>query len=188
MRESATSDLGFYDLIDRVCTRVPGIEREELHECIYTSTQPYYSALKATRSWRTATRLGFDRLAGQKDNDSRLEQAVAAAINEHWALQWEWLEDILPPSRDLNLAVASGGTLAFVGDRLKAYLASLGIELERTETDEQELLAALELDSYTQEYFRQINGALRFADVWGVFVAFAPYRLNREVSSASIMS
>ena len=181
--ESSTTQLGFYDLIDKICRKVSGLSREEVQHSIRTADDWFYNPAKANRDRRSVTCIEVGDLVKSSDSTKaakereEIEAAVDVAMAEYWQLLCHWLDEVLPPVSQLEAVVYGGGTSEFLKEKLEGYLGSRkrDLKLSSSAVEEAELMAALVLDEYELRLFQGQNLALRLADVWGLFVNFAGY-------------
>lgn len=191
--ESKTTQLGFYDLIDKICSKVSGISRDEVQASIRTREDSYYNVVTARYEPQIITKFEIDDLVKSSDSvkayneRQQLKSAIEVANTEYSQLIENWLNEVLPPSSQLDEIIYCGGTSEFIKKQLKEYCKhhQKSVKLSSSATEENELLKALDLDEYKQKEFRQQNLALRFADVWGLFVKFSSYQINTNQETVS---
>jgi len=190
--ESGTTQLGFYDLIDKVTNKVSGLSREEFQASIRTVEEDFYNAAKANRDRQLATNIFVEDLIKSTDSNKAtkekgdIEAAIKTATKEYWQLIINWLDEILPPLSQLNEVVYCGGTSEFLKEKLIDYFISKDKSLRVSSSfiEEKELIEALQLDECELKPFKQQNLALRFADVWSLFVNFAGYEAKKQQAVA----
>ena len=186
--ESSTTQLGFHNMSDWIAAKSPGLSRDEVLCAIYTLELGFYNPKKAMRDCRQVTEISVDDLVKSTDPDKVaaekevISAAILTAMGEYWGLLENWLDEVLPPLRQLDGVVCCGGTLEFFKDKIPEYFSRLNpsLKLSLTETSQRELVAALNLEQYGQKAFKEQNLALRFADVWGLFVQFAGFEPKKE--------
>ncbi len=186
--ESSTTQLGFYDLIDKVTSKVSGISREEVQDAIVTVTEKYIDYEKANRSKRVVTKIALDDLIKSTTDEAKkaereaLNQALSQGLKDYWELIDNWLHEVLPPRRQLDGLFYCGGGAVFLETQLREYFQGSNLKVSSTSWCEQDLMSALALDEHKLASFREQNLALRFADVWGLFVNFAGYEVVKKVA------
>ena len=187
-KESNTTQLGFYDLIDKVTSKVSGISREEVTEAIVTVTEKYIDYEKANCNYKQTTKIVIDDLIKSTTDEAKkaereaLNQALTEARAEYWQLIDNWLHEVLPPLRQLDELFYCGGGAAFLESQILSYFKSSNLKVMPTSWCEQDLMAALALDEHKLADFREQNLGLRFADVWGLFIQFSGYKLAKKVA------
>ena len=161
-QKSATMQLGFYDLLEKFCNYVPGLSREQVRKAIVTEVnQGAY-----------CTRIAWGDLLSLSSGNEREDDLVEAfelAKQEYWRLIDAWLDETLPPSRQLDSVICGGGAAALLEQNLKDRFGYL----EFARTQQRQLLQALQLNRRDAKTFDRRNLAARFADCWGFFVNFA---------------
>jgi hypothetical protein len=190
---SQTTQQGFYDLIDKIVAGVSGLNRDEIQAAIHTYELGFYNAQIALRDYRSVTEIAVGDLIKSSDlkkADLEMEtitKAIDRATQDYWQILKNWLDEVLPPLRQLDRMIVCGGTSDFFKDYITNYFQSKNqfLKLSQTNLLENELLAALKLDEYEQKEFKKHNLALRFADVWGLFTSFTGYQLGQTNSSAA---
>ena len=181
--ESSTTQLGFYDFIDKVAAKVSGLSRDEIQGAIATLREGYHNREQARRDYRQATRIVVEDLVkstdpSKADREKRdLEEAIETATAEYWQILTHWLHERLPPLRQLDGAICCGGASELLQERISSYFEGK-IAHWQTDWEEKQLLTALQLDEYQKAEFEKQNLALRFADVWGLFAHFSGYEVE----------
>lgn len=115
-QHSATSDLGFVNLIDKIIARTPGQNRYALTKAVYaigsdlrTDHRELQSLIRSKQPENIQTEAKL------------LVNAIEAARYEYWQLVQDWLNSVVPEIVD-HLAV-SGGTSAYLKSLLDQNLA-----------------------------------------------------------------
>lgn len=181
---SSTSKLGFYNLIDQITAKVSGLEREEVQSSIMTVSRREYDWDKVAWNQEVVTNFAVEDLIKSRSTDKSEKEkaAIASAIEtgtwQYWKLLEAWLYESLPPLRQLDSVICCGGALAFLRTHLEGDLK--GVDLYYPEKEQQQLVTALSLDEYEQEKFQQQNLALRFVDVWGMFIQTFNYNISSQ--------
>lgn len=122
-----TTDLGFYQLVDKVLNRTSGQDINALTTAIYrigkdiTPDHPLIQSLVRTRS-----------PTEQKLEREQIVTAILTAREEYWFRLNDWLEVILP---NVTEVILSGGAAMYLHDELEEYFSSTptywGIDLQR---------------------------------------------------------
>ena len=174
-KQSNTTQLGFYDLIDKLISKVSGLSRDEVQSAIATSIQEEFDQTAARQLTKQITKIVVEDLIKATDPEKaqketeELKAAITTATEEYWRLLKSWLQEVLLPSRQLDSLVLCGGAGEFFTEQLEQFCNQEKISLVRTGSVTKEMLEYLELDSYQEQEFKEKNLGLRFADVWGYF-------------------
>lgn len=188
--ESSTTQLGFYDFIDKFTHKVPGISREEVQAAIITLSKGYHNLERAQREYEQVTHISVNDLIKSKNTEKaelqkiKIQAALETATQEYWQLLTQWLYEILPPLNQLNGVIYCGGASHLFLSQICTYFDNNQSILYLTNSEEKQLLKALELNEYEQKNFKIQNLAVRFVDVWGVFVKFAGYKISPNEKAA----
>ncbi|MDJ0728216.1 MAG: hypothetical protein QNJ38_24240 [Prochloraceae cyanobacterium] len=122
----------------------------------------------------------------------RCDSPDAHARQEYWLLLKNWFDGCLPTS-GVNTVVRLGGTSDLLSDFLDPYFRKdLGFNYYVPNDYRDTMLAALGFDSLHSPAaldFIRLN-PIRFADVWGLFVALSGYQYDRvtKINSTSVRS
>jgi hypothetical protein len=184
--------LGFYDSIDKITSKVSGLSREEVQASIRTVEEDFYNAAKVNRDRRLATKIVVEDLIKSTDSNKAIkeradiEAAIKTATEEYWQLIINWLDEVLPPLSQLHEIFYCGGTSEFLKEKLIDYFANKdkSLRIDSSSLEEKELIEALQLDECKLKSFKEQNLALRFADVWSLFVNFAGYEAKEQQAVA----
>lgn len=180
---SETTQLGFYNLLDLVVERSPGLSREEVHRALRTYRERYIEQdCQAAERWQTE--ISLESLVKSRDLEMaatekrHLEVAIAGARENYWRLLHNWLDEILPPPGQLDRLVYCGGASLFFAEQLEQYCCQFYGEMpvDSTAVLEAELLAALDLDEHAEFALMQEQLPRRLADAWGLFAYFSKYK------------
>jgi hypothetical protein len=190
--QSRTTQLGFYDSIDKVTSKVSGLSREEVQASIRTVEEDFYNTAKVNRDKHLVTKIVVEDLIKSTDSNKAakekgdIEAAIKTGTQEYWQLIINWLDEVLPPLSQLNEVVYCGGTSEFLKDKLIDYFASKDklLRVSSSSIEEKELIEALQLDERKLKSFKEQNLALRFADNWSLFVNFAGYEAKEQQAVA----
>jgi hypothetical protein len=156
-----TTDLGFYQLIEKVISRTSGQNKNALTHAIYSigadinvNNSLIHSLVK--------TRLPSE----QKREREQIVQAILTAREEYWSRLQEWLVSILPPVSEVIL---SGGAALYLQDELQEYFdyTSIywGVDLQR------HLQELLNLD-YRSHLPNTEELSFRLIDAFGMYREF----------------
>ena len=180
--QSNTTQLGFYDLIDKMTAKISGLSREEVQAAIVTKVQKDYDWDNVEWKYHQTTEIVIEDLIKSTDPDkmaleeAQILKAIELATAQYWQLLSDWLYESLPPMRQLDGVIYGGGACQLLKPQLDGYWQDVNLEMECTKTYQSQLFKALSLDSSALHQFNQQNLVLRFADVWGLFVQFANYQ------------
>lgn len=187
--ESGTTTLGFYDLLDKVGAKVPGISKDDLGRSIYTSSENVFNRARMETKPVFKTEIAFHNLAQNRDASKvmleveRIKQAYQTSLEEYWILLKNWLNESLPRDRELDAIVFSGGAVVLLEEKLKEYTASRNALYHISGAMEQ-VQRNLLVSKQDEKEFIAKNLAVRFADAWGFFVDFADYDLTKGKGAA----
>ena len=187
--ESGTTDLGFYTLLDKLIELVPGLSREDILKAIKIDFEESYRRVSSNKTYFTYSEnlATVDFLSLVKSTEPELIQfesekiknAYNTSLNEYWSLLKNWLEEILPRTREIDGFIFAGGSYDLLSNQLKKYAGSLKAESSYTDAAEELKKYLLWCDVPGKKRFMRENLALRFADAWGFFVDFAEYDLDK---------
>jgi hypothetical protein len=190
--ESSTTNLGFYDLIDKMREKVSGLERDDVLKAIEgTSKDAYYGyggnyhrRHDRVKIWLDLKALAKSRSPEKLEREiEELKKVYETSLEEYWALLSSWLDSALPLRKEIDGVVRCGGASDWFESKLKNYFS--GIEVSVPDGYSRELLEVLELDPdeakdlEAREFIKQALPA-RFSDVWGFFAVFSGYREEEE--------
>ena len=187
--ESGTTDLGFYTLLDKLIEKVPGLSREDILKAIKiefkesweraSNNKTYftYSEEYATVDFVSLVKSSSPKLV-QKE-EAKIKNAYHTSLNEYWSLLKNWLEEILPRTKEIDAFVFAGGSYDLLHSYFTEYVRSNEAESLYTDAARHLKKYLLWCDVTGKERFMKENLALRFADAWGFFVDFASYDLNK---------
>ncbi|XWK91774.1 MAG: ParM/StbA family protein (plasmid) [Phormidium sp.] len=187
--ESGTTTLGFYDLLDKVGAKVPGISKDDLGRSIYTLSENVFNRARLETKPVFKTEIAFHNLAVNRDASKamleveRIKQAYQTSLEEYWILLKNWLNESLPRDRELDAIVYSGGAVVLLEEKLKEYTASRNA-LYCTSGATEQVQKNLLVSKQDEKEFIAKNLAIRFADAWGFFVDFADYDLTKGKGAA----
>lgn len=182
---SSTTELGFYDLIDKMRGYVAGLSRNDVLRAIKTQHNGYWKQ----GSWpkKIASEINWSVITKSTDPEraraevEKLESAYATSKREYWALLSNWLNSTLPPKTDIDGVFCCGGAAEFLLERVSEYFK--GIEVLMPESCPSELGEALRMDKEIKENnseFLKLNLINRFTDVWGFFSIFSGYQIKEQ--------
>ncbi len=184
-QQSSTTELGFYDLIDKMRVHVAGLERNDVLRAIKTQHTGYWKQgswpkkMKSEINWSVITKsTDFERAAIEVE---KLQCAYATSLREYWALLSDWLNSTLPPPTEIDGVFCCGGAAEFLWAHVSDYFE--GIEVLMPETCPSELGEALRIDKQIKEKneeFLKLNLINRFTDVWGFFSIFVGYQVTLQ--------
>ncbi len=180
---SETTNLGFYNFSDLIIKKTSGLSREDIQSAIYTCQENFINYQTAMGEERTVTTIAVEELVKSRNKQraeaekKSIEKAIANSRKEYWQLSEQWLNEVLPTQRHLNELIYTGGTSGFFRQELRDYLSGkyTKIKVSSTEKMEQELISELNLSEVRLSKFKQEQLPLRFADTWGLLIAFARY-------------
>jgi len=185
--ESSTTNLGFYDLIDKMREKVPVLERDDVlraiqsaaGERVYLDNDDCLGASQAGSSeivWSAIAKSHDSKRAAQEV--SELKKAYAASLAEYWLLLSNWLNEALPQRTEIDAVVRCGGAAEILEHKICEYFQGIPVQLSFG-SEQKELLKALKMNLPSQrkdsDFIKQ-NLAVRFADVWGLFAIFSGYK------------
>ena len=178
---SGTTENGFYDCIDKLREKLPGVDRETVMRAI--SCQG-----KVIRDWQKEIYLFTNRKITidfsqivRSEESSKIKEANDAffeSLEEYWGLIADWLDETLPAMKLIDELCVCGGGAAFLTSYLQKKLEKVELSQLTKEMNEfWEALGYKERD-YPQELIEQ-NLIERMLDVWGMFAIFSNY-LERQ--------
>ena len=190
--ESSTTNLGFYDLIDKMRAKVPGLEREEVLLAFSTSLSNYdkegsgYGNQFTNIDWRRITKsLDFDK--AQKELQM-LQVACDTSFNEYCRLITNWLEESAPPRVQIDAVVRCGGASELLAPQINSFFQDIPQYVpSEYESPLMEALGFNSADSPQVKEFISLNLPVRFADVWGLFVIFSNYSLSTTSKKEAVV-
>jgi hypothetical protein len=162
-----TTDLGFYQLVDKVLGRTSGQNSRNLTTAIYgigseiTPDNRLIDTLLKTKAQRE-----------QQLERKQIADAILTAREEYWARLKDWLDTVLPKATEIIL---SGGAAMYLHDELEAYFdwtpTYWGIDLQTR------LQQWLELD-YRSSLPDKDALSFRLVDAFGMYLEFVEQRLE----------
>ena len=186
--ESGTTDLGFYTLLDKLIEKVPGLSREDILKAIESEFSESYGRVSSNKTYFTYSQeyatidfsalVKSDKQLVQKEA-AKIKNAYNTSLNEYWNLLKNWLEEILPRTKEIDAFVFAGGSYDLLHSHFTDYVSSLEAKRLYTDAAEQLKRYLLHCKDPRKERFIRENLASRFADAWGFFVDFANYDLNQ---------
>ena len=186
--ESGTTDLGFYTLLDKLIEKVPGLSREDILKAIEIEFEESYGRVSSNKTYFTYSQeyatidfsalVKSDKQLVQKEA-AKIKNAYNTSLNEYWNLLKNWLEEILPRTKEIDAFVFAGGSYDLLHSHFNDYVSSLEALRLYTDAAEQLKRYLLHCKDPRKERFIRENLASRFADAWGFFVDFANYDLNQ---------
>ncbi len=173
---SSIERLGAIRLIEFMQRQFPGLERDVLNRAIFTTVNSFKQNFAAP-SWTKIDR-----------DVTRLERVYQAALGEYWLLLKNWLSDSLIGT-GVNTVIRLGGTSDLLGDRLRHYFErDLALKYYLPNDYQGIMLSALgfkDLNSSSAQNFLKLN-PIRFADVWGLFVALSGYSVDNFTTQTKV--
>jgi hypothetical protein len=114
MRYSATTDLGFVKLIDKVIARTPGQNRYALVQSVYAIGEDVRDSHPELQTLIRSTQP-----ENIRSEAKLLVTAIEIARYEYWQLVQDWLNAVVPG--DLNHLVLTGGTSLYLKPLLEQH-------------------------------------------------------------------
>ncbi|MDJ0567761.1 MAG: ParM/StbA family protein [Pleurocapsa sp. MO_192.B19] len=187
--ESGTTNLGFYTLLDKLIEKVPSFSREDVLKAIKIEFKESWERASNNKTYFTYSEefatVDFASLVKSSEPESiqfesaKIKNAYDTSLNEYWSLLKNWLEEILPRTKEIDAFVFAGGSYDLLHSYFTDYVRFLEAESLYTDSAKQLKKYLLWCDVPGKERFMRSNLALRFADAWGFFVDFAEYDLNK---------
>lgn len=171
---SNTTQLGFYDFIDKFTRKVPGLRRLEVEQAIYTKITSFELDILCKRKYDLHSSIELETLVKSpiKERASKelekLKMAFDLAMNEYWQIIEQWLRDSFPPKNKISQVSYSGGASALLKSHFENFVQNENyplFTLKRKDFFSNHL--SLNYDEH--KIFLKDNLDLRFADIWGVF-------------------
>ena len=183
--ESSTTKLGFYDLIDKMRQKVPGLEREDVLNAIGSRLNRKYSYVyKAYEYEAPTTDLWWARLLPSTSSEKSIDQkallasAYSTSLKEYWLLLSNWLDSELPSMNEIDAVVRCGGVSALLTAQIKQFFRYKLISVPDAYSSNVLKPLGLEDPKREQEYieFTELNLHTRMVDAWGFFAIFSGYK------------
>jgi len=177
-------------LIDKITAKTSGVSREEIQAAIVTDTEDYYNPQKACLDVQRVTKIAVEDLIRSTDPTKAKQEklqiatAIETATQEYWQVMANWLHEALPPLRQLDRVIYSGGAAIFLSHQIETYFNSQVPNLIQMQVEDQHLLQELALLESEQKRFNMNNLSLRFSDVWGLFVKITDYHAQTAEKAA----
>lgn len=108
-----TTNLGFYQLVDKVLKRTAGQSADSLTSAVYAvghDISPDHPQIQALVKTRSPTEQQLER--------EQIATAIQTAREEYWSRLKDWLDAVLPGVTEVIL---SGGAALYLHDELEAY-------------------------------------------------------------------
>jgi hypothetical protein len=182
--ETSTAHFGFFDLIDKMRSKIPGLEREEVLMALSTQMKQVHLEREGEYSYKDAlTSINWKAIVksnkpeAEKEEILRYHQAYNTSSNENWQLISSWLSSVLPPISQINAVVRLGGTSDLLAERLHQFFGSIPVYLPHGYGDEvMKALGLFSSQASERRYeFIRANLPMRLMDVWGLFAFFSGY-------------
>ncbi len=181
----STTELGFYDLTDKMGHKVAGLQRNDVLRAIKTQHNGYWKQ----GSWpkKIASEINWSVITKSTDKEraaievEKLSSAYDTSLREYWALVSDWLNSTLRPKTEIDGVFCCGGAAEFLLDLVSEYFE--GIEVLMPSACPSELGEALRIDKEIKENneeFLKLNLINRFTDVWGFFSIFSGYEVEHK--------
>lgn len=190
-KESSTTKLGFYDLIDKMRQKVPGLEREDVLNAIQTNLTRKYSYVHRGYEYEAPeTNFWWARLFKSTSADylaqkALLTTAYETSLKEYWLLLSNWLDSELPLLNEIDTVVRCGGVSDLLTAQMKKYFFITPIYVPDAYSSNVLKPLGLEDKGREKEYieFTKQNLHTRLVDAWGFFAIFSGYKNpNQEVA------
>lgn len=176
-----TTLFGFHALLEKMVEKVPTLEKKDLIRAISTKTEENWSYSSDLYNYKEVeTKLQFEALS-RKSESQQLEQAYQTSLSEYWKLLSDWLDEILPQVKEINLMVFGGGSYQLLKTQLAQYADSWDAECLETSAKDDLKKYLLWNDAPHKERFLKENLGVRFADAWGFFLKFADYDRSKTL-------
>lgn len=190
--ESSTTKLGFYDLIDKMRQKVPGLEREDVLSAIQTTLNRKYSMIhKAYEYEADTTDFWWARLLPSTNAHEILAQkaildtAYSTSLKEYWLLLSNWLDSELPLRSEIDAVIRCGGVSNLLATQVEKFFRYKPIYVPKAYSGNVLKPLGLEDSRREKEYieFTKLNLHVRLVDAWGFFAIFSGYKNpNQEVA------
>ena len=183
--ESSTTKLGFYDLIDKMRHKVPGLERSDVLNVIQTNRNRKYSTVSRAYEYEAPTTdLRWARLLKHSTPDLLPAQkaifatAYSTSLKEYWLLLSNWLDSELPLRAEIDVLVRCGGVSDLLNAEVKKFFCYTPLYLSDTYAINYLKALGLENQGREKEYleFTKLNLHTRLVDAWGFFAIFSGYK------------
>ena len=176
--ECVVSKFGFVYLIDLMLKRVAALEREEVMQAFSTRLN----------SGILTTQINWAKIRRGSITNSFLESAYQESLIEYFSLVANYLNGC--NLSGVESVVRAGGTSELIAQPLKDFLAKKDISLYVPLDYSDRLLKALgfeDLKSPEAQEFIKLN-PMRYADLWGLFVAISGYEEQQLQHQSSILT
>ena len=194
--ESSTTNLGFYDLINKMADKVSGLDKNRFINAIYTSAEieehgsyktnwvyTYtYKYKEATTSINWASLTGTIERGERKAEIEQLKKAYLTSLEEYWALIVNWLNSSLPPLTEIDCLLHSGGASQLFAQKLYQHFPSSFVYYPDNYQDEMWSAFGLHFEenqAMASAFIKQ-NLFPRFVDVWRFFLFFSQYKPKKK--------
>lgn len=184
-KESSTTLLGFYDLIDKMRQKVPGLEREEVLNALQTRFERKYLTFVKTYDYEVPINdfLWSRLLKSTSSEKSIAEKALLAnayktSLKEYWLLLSNWVDSELPQMNEIDAVVRCGGVSDLLAGEIKKFFCSKPINAPDAYSSNLFRPLGLENKGKEKEYleFTKLNLYTRMVDAWGFFAIFSGYK------------
>lgn len=182
---SSSTNLGFYDLIDKMREKVAGLSREDVLRAIKTEHTGYWK--QGTSHKKVSTEIDWNRITKSNSPEracmevEKKKTAYGTSLSEYWVLLSNWLNSTLPSMTDIDYVFCCGGASIFLFDHVSKYFP--GISVSTPVDCPTELSQALNIDKSikeTNDDLLKLNLVNRFTDVWGFFSVFSGYQVEQQ--------
>ncbi len=183
--ESSTTKLGFYDLIDKMRLKVPGLERSDVLNAIQTNLNRKYSYVSRVYEYEAPqTDFWWSRLLKSTSSDKSIAEkallttAYETSLKEYWLLLSNWLSSELPPMNEIDAVVRCGGVSDLLTAQMQKFFRYTPVNVPNAYTNSCLRPLGLENQGRETEYleFTKLNLHTRLADAWGFFAVFSGYK------------
>lgn len=183
--ESSTTKLGFYDLIDKMRHKVPGLEREDVLNVVQTNLSRKYSTVSRAYEYEApTTEFWWARLLKHNSPDQLQAQkaifatAYSTSLKEYWLLLSNWLDSELPLRTEIDLVVRCGGVSDLLNAEVKKFFRYTPVYVPDAYSSNYLRALGLENPQREKEYleFTKLNLHTRLADAWGFFAIFSGHK------------
>ncbi|MGK7917827.1 MAG: hypothetical protein AB4038_20180 [Prochloraceae cyanobacterium] len=169
--------LGAVRLTELMQRQVPGLEKDAINRAISTkiNSKASYTGSYTTADWSQIT-----------SDVEALQLLYQQSLEEYWRMLKSWLSSCIGVG-ELDYVVRCGGTSDLLADQLRGWFQDLKISLYIPNDYKDKMLIALGLnqkDTQLAKKFIELN-PIRFADVWGLFVALSGYSVEGQAAPKS---
>ena len=195
--ESSTTNLGFYDLINKMADKVSGLDKNRFINAIQTKAEierdyfdvsrGRYTHTYACKYKEAKTSINWADLTGATDDGERaleieqFKKAYSTSLEEYWALIANWLNGSLPPLSEIDYLLRGGGASHLLAQKIERHFPKGFVYCPANYQEEMWEIFGLHFqeNQSTAKAFVKQNLFPRFVDVWRFFLFFSQYKTKK---------